>query len=79
MYALHSFQSTVLSALICVNIDVQDLDVEDEVPLQAVPFKELQAPVKQEVESRKKRESEKTKVLFEKYGFSKEGGEGDDY
>jgi len=56
-----------------------DLDVEDEVPLQPVPLKELQAPVKQEVESRKKRESERTKVLFEKYGFSKEGGEGDDY
>jgi len=47
--------------------------------LQAVPLRELQAPAKQEMESRKKREFEKTKVLFEKYGFSKEGGEGDDY
>lgn len=47
--------------------------------MQAVALKELQAPAKQEVESRKKRESEKTKVLFEKYGFSREGGEGDDY
>ena len=69
----------MLSTLIYVNMAVQDLDVEDEVPLQAVPLTELQAPAKQEVESRKKRESEKTKVLFEKYGFSKEGGEGDDY
>lgn len=68
-----------MSALLCVNMAMQDLDVEDEVPLQAVPLVELHAPAKQEVESRKKRESEKTKVLFEKYGFSKEGGEGDDY
>lgn len=74
-----SFQSTALPALIYVNAIVQDLDVEDEVPLQAVPLKELHAPAKQEMESRKKREAEKTKVLFEKYGFSKEGGEGDDY
>ncbi|KAG8757773.1 SM-like, degradation of cytoplasmic mRNAs and positively regulates transcription initiation [Serendipita sp. 396] len=56
-----------------------DLDVEDEVPLQAVPLKELDVAYKREQEYKKRREAEKSRILFEAAGFSKEGGEGDGY
>lgn len=58
---------------------LQDLNAEDEVPLQPVPLKDLEGPYKREVDMRKKREAEKTRILFEGLGFSKEGGEGDGY
>jgi hypothetical protein len=58
----------------------QDLDAEDEVPLQAVSLQELDPAYKREVEIRKKREAEKSRILFEGLGFSKRfDGEGDGY
>ncbi|KIM22009.1 hypothetical protein M408DRAFT_333128 [Serendipita vermifera MAFF 305830] len=56
-----------------------DLDAEDEVPLEQVPLEQLDPAYKREAEFRKKRETDKSQVLFEGLGFSKEGGEGDGY
>jgi hypothetical protein len=56
----------------------QDLDAEDEVPLQGVSLQELDPAYKREVEIRKKREAEKSQILFEGLGFSK-SGDGDGY
>lgn len=57
----------------------QDLDVEDEVPLQPVPIQHIKPLQQQEVAVRKRRENVKAKVLYEQKGFCREGGEGDGY
>jgi len=44
-----------------------------------VSLEELDPAYKREIDFRKKREAEKSQVLFERLGFSKEGGEGDGY
>ena len=58
---------------------MQDLDVEDDVPLKQVPHATIAPLQKQELEARKRRDAAKAKVLFEQKGFCKEGGEGDGY
>lgn len=60
------------------DVDGQDLDAEDEVPLQAVSLQELDPAYKHEVEIRKKREADKSRILFEGLGFSR-SGDGDGY
>ncbi|KAG8925769.1 SM-like, degradation of cytoplasmic mRNAs and positively regulates transcription initiation [Tulasnella sp. 419] len=56
-----------------------DLDREDELPLVPVPLEEVIPLYREEVEQKKQRENVKAKVLYEKHGFSREGGEGDGY
>lgn len=57
----------------------QDLDKEDEVPLQQVDYRLLEPYVKQDVELKKQRDELKAKILYDHKGFCKEGGEGDGY
>ncbi|KIJ45276.1 hypothetical protein M422DRAFT_30126 [Sphaerobolus stellatus SS14] len=56
-----------------------DLDVEDEVPLQPGPRAEIQEQHQAEVVARKRRENTKATILYEEFGFCREGGEGDGY
>ncbi|KAF7310945.1 U6 snRNA-associated Sm-like protein LSm1 [Mycena chlorophos] len=57
-----------------------DLDLEDEVPIgRPVDWVALEPYHKQDVESKKQREEVKAQILYDKAGFSKEGGEGDGY
>lgn len=57
----------------------QDLDAEDEVPLQPVPLEMITAVHKEDFEARKRREAAKSSILHKQKGFSREGGEGDWY
>jgi U6 snRNA-associated Sm-like protein LSm1 len=62
------------------DIDEQDLDVEDDVPLQQVPYKGHMDKVhKDDFETKKRRDAAKAAVLHEQKGFTREGGEGDWY
>ncbi|KAJ3576654.1 hypothetical protein NP233_g295 [Leucocoprinus birnbaumii] len=56
-----------------------DLDKEDDVPLRQVDYRLLEPYVKQDIEQKKQRDDAKSKVLYDKKGFCKEGGEGDGY
>ncbi|KAH7104352.1 Sm-like ribonucleoprotein [Auriculariales sp. MPI-PUGE-AT-0066] len=57
-----------------------DLDVEDDIPLQQIPYKGHMDKIQDEdFEARKRREATKATVLYEKKGFTREGGEGDWY
>lgn len=58
---------------------IQDLDVEDEIPLKPVPYETLKDIYAQEVAEKKHREHDKSQVLYEERGFCREGGEGDGY
>ncbi|KAJ7225475.1 hypothetical protein GGX14DRAFT_489494, partial [Mycena pura] len=63
-----------LAATLC------DLDLEDEVPVgRQVEWAALEPYHKVDVEMKKQREEAKAKILYEKKGFCKEGGEGDGY
>lgn len=57
----------------------QDLDKEDEVPLRQVDYRSLEPYVKNDTELKRQRDEAKAKVLYDKKGFCKEGGEGDGY
>jgi U6 snRNA-associated Sm-like protein LSm1 len=57
----------------------QDLDKEDEVPLQQVDYRQLEPYVKQDAELKKQHDELKAKALYDHKGFCKEGGEGDGY
>lgn len=56
-----------------------DLDKEDEVPLRQVDYRLLEPYVKQDIDQKKEHDEVKAKVLYDKKGFCKEGGEGDGY
>ncbi|KAF9229329.1 Sm-like ribonucleoprotein [Gyrodon lividus] len=56
-----------------------DLDQEDDVPLRQVDYQLLDPYHKNDITNKKDREDFKAKVLYEKKGFCKEGGEGDGY
>ncbi|KIY50594.1 LSM-domain-containing protein [Fistulina hepatica ATCC 64428] len=56
-----------------------DLDTEDDVPLQQVDFHVLHPIHKTEVQTKRESDEEKAKILYERKGFSREGGEGDGY
>jgi len=56
-----------------------DLDREDDIPLQRVDFRVLEAYHKEDAEIKKQHEEAKSQILFEQKGFCKEGGEGDGY
>ena len=60
-------------------INAQDLDREDEVPLRQVEWNVLEPYHKRDAATRKHREDIKAQILQEQKGFSKEGGEGDGY
>ncbi|KAI5124670.1 hypothetical protein M0805_004278 [Coniferiporia weirii] len=56
-----------------------DLDLEDEVPLQAASYQALKPIYAQEMAEKKHRDHDKAQVLYEEKGFCREGGEGDGY
>lgn len=58
---------------------LQDLDLEDDVPLQQVDFAMLDEHHRNETAEKRVLEDAKSKVLYEQKGFCKEGGEGDSY
>jgi U6 snRNA-associated Sm-like protein LSm1 len=59
---------------------LQDLDLEDEIPLRRqMEYAQLEPYHKNDVELKKQREEAKAQILYEKKGFCKEGGEGDGY
>jgi U6 snRNA-associated Sm-like protein LSm1 len=62
-----------------VDVSSQDLDQEDDVPLQQVDYSVLDPYHKRDIAHKKAREDFKSKVLYEQKGFCKEGGEGDGY
>ena len=62
-----------------LNNSTQDLDLEDDVPLRQVEYKQLEPYHKDDVERKRLHEEMKSQILYEKKGFSKEGGEGDGY
>ena len=66
------------SAFTLCNI-FQDLDQEDDVPLQQADYELLDNHHRLESAEKKHRDEIKAKVLFEQKGFCKEGGEGDGY
>jgi U6 snRNA-associated Sm-like protein LSm1 len=57
----------------------QDLDQEDDIPLQQVDYSVLDPYHRRDIANKKAREDFKSKVLYEQKGFCKEGGEGDGY
>ena len=57
----------------------QDLDREDDIPLQQVEYNVLEPYHKNDIESKKQREEVRAQVLYEERGFCREGGEGDGY
>lgn len=57
----------------------KDLDLEDDVPLRPVDYNALEPYCKNDVERKRLHEEMKSQILYEKKGFSKEGGEGDGY
>jgi len=56
-----------------------DLNLEDEIPFQEIAADHILPLHNKEMEGRKEREAQKSQILFEQKGFSKEGGEGDGY
>lgn len=56
-----------------------DLDQEDDIALRQVDWNVLEPHHRDEVEAKRLREESKSKILFERNGFCKEGGEGDGY
>ena len=58
---------------------IQDLDLEDEVPLRQVDWNLLEPYHKSDIATKKRREDVKSQVLYQQKGFCKEGGEGDGY
>ena len=58
---------------------LQDLDLEDEIPLKKVDYSLLEPYHRNDIETKKRREEIKAQVLYETKGFCKEGGEGDGY
>lgn len=57
----------------------QDLDQEDDIPLQQVDYSVLDSYHRRDIANKKAREDFKSKILYEQKGFCKEGGEGDGY
>ena len=68
-----------ITAYIHSSILHQDLDAEDEVPLQPGPRQQIEKQHQAEVAARKRRENTKATILYEQFGFCREGGEGDGY
>lgn len=57
----------------------QDLDQEDEIPLQQVHYEALKPIYTKDVTDKKHNDQTKAQILFEDKGFCREGGEGDGY
>jgi U6 snRNA-associated Sm-like protein LSm1 len=55
------------------------LDQEDDTSLEQVEYSVLEPYHKNDIATKKHHDERKSKVLFEKKGFCKEGGEGDGY
>ena len=62
-----------------LNNSTQDLDLEDEVPLQPMSYSTLEPVHRQEAAEKKQHDNAKAQILFDRKGFCKEGGEGDGY
>jgi len=56
-----------------------DLDAEDELPLQRIELSQIVPVHEAEIVARKRRENIKANILYEQFGFCREGGEGDGY
>ncbi|EGO04680.1 hypothetical protein SERLA73DRAFT_173904 [Serpula lacrymans var. lacrymans S7.3] len=56
-----------------------DLDKEDDIPLNQVPYTILESYHRSNITSKKYRDDIKAQILYEQKGFCKEGGEGDGY
>lgn len=57
----------------------QDLDLEDEVPQQEVNYASLEPICQEDAAKKRLKDNVKARILYERQGFCREGGEGDGY
>jgi len=56
-----------------------DLDLEDEVPQQEVNYASLEPICQEDAAKKRLKDNVKARILYERQGFCREGGEGDGY